>query len=496
MLCGRGLARPRPVDGLFTSVHQTKSSFFLDMMSDNALDKDTIAAVATPMGMAGIGIVRLSGPRSREIAEKIFVAQNPVEDFQRHRLYLGHLIDPSSEKPIDEVLLAYMKAPNSYTREDIIEINAHSGYQVLSRILQIVIDQGARLARPGEFTFRAFMNGRIDLTQAEAIVDLINAKSERGLELASHQIKGGFKKAIEALRQKAVEIISHTEVAIDFPEEETEILSREKAGNWIEKDLIGPIEKIMTAHAQRRIWIEGINTVIIGRVNAGKSSLLNRLLNEQRAIVTPVPGTTRDVIESNLNIEGIPLKLIDTAGFREVADEVEKIGLKLAEEKLNEADLILAVIDRSRPLNQDDRDIAARLRQKRSLVILNKIDLPSKLDEKELEPELLGIPIVRISALTGEGIDDLRLAIQHLVTDDGDLDTTYSQLAPNMRHQKALETGNEFFKKAAENVREGLPLEIIALDLGSGLAALGKIIGETTHEEIFDKIFSEFCLGK
>jgi tRNA modification GTPase len=461
----------------------------------NEEHKDTIAAVATPIGQAGIGIVRLSGPRAEEIAEKIFRPKGPSKPLQSHHLYLGDLIDPASEQMIDEVLLSFMKAPHSYTREDVVEINAHSGYLLLSTILQIVLSEGARLAKPGEFTFRAFINGRIDLTQAEAIVDLINSKSERGLQLASEQIRGELGTKIEGLRKKVVEILAHTEVAIDFPEEEYGDISREEVAQWVERDLVKPIEDIMAAHAQRKIWVDGINTVIVGRVNAGKSSLLNRLLNEPRAIVTPIPGTTRDIIESTIHIEGIPIRLMDTAGFRKVKGEVEKIGIHLTKEKLASADLSLIVIDQSRSLNQDDMDIIAKAEKSKSLILLNKVDLESRISETELDGVLDGMRVVRISALTGEGIDGLRKAIRdHVIT--ADVDSTSSHLAPNLRHRTALMEAFKYFRTASGNMREDLPLEVIALDLNSGLEALGEIIGETTHDEIIEKIFSEFCLGK
>ena len=465
------------------------------VMSDDHLDKDTIAAVATPIGQAGIGIVRMSGPHARQIAEKIFKPKRPVKRLRAHRLYLGYLIDPLSGEMIDEVLLSFMKAPHSYTREDVVEINSHSGYLLLSMILQIVLNEGARLAKPGEFTFRAFINGRIDLTQAEAIVDLINSKSERGLQLASQQIKGKFGTEIERLRQKVVEILAHTEVAIDFPEEEYGTISREEVAQWVLRDLIEPIEKIMAAHAQRKIWMDGINTVIVGRVNVGKSSLLNRLLDEQRAIVTPIPGTTRDIIESTIHIEGIPIRLMDTAGFRKVKGEVERIGISLTKEKLASADLSLIVLDRSRPLNQDDLNILAEAERNKSLILLNKIDLAPRMSQEDLGMALNGKPVVRISALTGEGIDDLRRVIRDHVMAGG-VDTTSSHLAPNLRHRTALMEASRHFKNAFHNMREGLPLEVIAVDLNSGLEALGEIIGETTSEEIIERIFSEFCLGK
>jgi tRNA modification GTPase len=456
-------------------------------------EEDTIAAIATPIGQAGIGIVRVSGPLAGEIAENLFEPKSPVQGgLQSHRLYLGQICDPSSGAMIDEVLLSFMKAPHSYTREDVVEINSHSGYMLLSRILQVVLDQGARLARPGEFTLRAFLNGRIDLTQAEAVINLINSQSERGLHLASEQLQGSFRKEIQVLRQKVVDILSRAEVAIDFPEEETGILSREEAVNQVQEQVIKPIEALIEAHASKRIWVDGINTAIVGRVNAGKSSILNRLLNEQRAIVTPIPGTTRDIVGSTITIEGLPFRLMDTAGFGEVKDEVERIGIHLAEQKLTEADFLLVVIDQSRPLNQDDLNIVSRSRGKKALIVINKIDLPSKFSHESVTG---GFPVVKISALTGQGLDALRKTIVECVL-DGDIDMTSSNVAPNLRHKQALTDAAQFFKSAARNIKGDAPMEILAVELKSGLDALGEIIGETTSEEVLDSIFSQFCLGK
>jgi len=455
-------------------------------------DDDTIAAIATPIGQAGIGIVRISGPLSAKIAEKIFTPKNPAKCLQSHRLYLGHLHDPSTRTLIDEVLVSYMKAPHSYTREDVIEINSHSGHLLLSVILQVVLAQGARLARPGEFTLRAFLNGRIDLTQAEAVTNLINSQSEKGLLLASQQIQGTFRQEIETLRQKVVSILAQVEVAIDFPEEETGILPRQGAVDQIQGQVIKPIEGLIEAHANKRIWVDGVNTVIVGRVNAGKSSLLNRLLNEQRAIVTPIAGTTRDVIVSTITIGGVPLRLMDTAGFGKVKDEVERIGVHLAKQKLGEADFLLVVIDQSRPLNQDDLDIIVKSRGKKAIVVINKIDLPSNLNN---EAPFSEFPVVRISALTGQGLDDLRKTIVECIL-EGDIDLTSSNVGPNLRHKQALLDAAGFFKNAARNLQEDAPMELIAVELKSGLDSLGEIIGETTSEEILDSIFSQFCLGK
>jgi tRNA modification GTPase len=456
---------------------------------------DTIAAIATPVGQAGIGIIRISGPRSHEVAKKLFRAKKPVKVFQTHHLYLGKLLDPATGHMIDEVLLSFMKAPHSYTREDIVEINSHSGYLLLSRILRLILDQGVRLAKPGEFTLRAFLNGRIDLTQAEAVIDLINCQSEKGLHLASQQIRGFFRDEIETLRQKAVEILARAEAAIDFPDEDDTIFAREDAERQIDEGLLKPLHRLIQNHSRKRMWVDGINTVIVGRVNAGKSSLLNRLLNEKRAIVTPFPGTTRDIIESTITIEGLPLRLMDTAGFREVKDEVERIGVHLTEQKLAEADFLLVVIDRSRPLNQDDLNIIAQSRRKKALIVINKIDLPDRLETETGNDVFFPLPVVKISALTGQGLEDLRKAVAACLL-EGDIDMTTSHASTNLRHRQALKDAARFFKTACRSVQDNAPMEIVALELKSGLDALGEIIGTTATEDILDSIFSQFCLGK
>jgi len=456
---------------------------------------DTITAIATPPGRAGIGIVRISGPKALTIAKEIFRPKQPESVFHTHRLYLGHLVTPDSGAVIDEVLLSYMKAPHTYTREDVVEINSHSGYLLLSKILQLVMERGARLARPGEFTFRAFMNGRIDLTQAEAIVDIVNSQSERGLQLIAEQIKGTLRRKVEQLRDEAVEILAHAEVAIDFPEEDHEIFSRKEGALRIREKLVEPLRALIVDHKSRHIWVDGINTVIIGRVNVGKSSLLNRLLNEQRAIVTPVPGTTRDVIESTLDIEGIPLRLVDTAGLRQGKDQVERIGVHLTRQKMQSADLILLVIDQSEHLEQEDREILDQCRGRKALIVVNKTDLPGKLSPREKELLSSGFLTISISALTGRGLDQLKQAIVHFVLEDGP-DFNGSHIAPNLRHRKALEEALACFQRAADVLAESRPMELPALELRSGIDALGQIIGETTPEDVLESIFSQFCLGK
>lgn len=463
-------------------------------MLPNASDEDTIAAVATPVGQAGIGIVRMSGPGSRKILDRIFRPRNPVNDMESHRLYLGHLMDPALGAPIDEVLVSYMAAPHSYTREDVVEINSHSGHLLLGQILKILVHEGARPAKPGEFTFRAFMNGRVDLTQAEAVMDLINAQSARGLQLASNQICGRLHSEIERLRQHAVDILAQLEVAIDFPEEEYGRLHREETALRVQMDLIDPVSRILSGHEERKVWMEGVKTVIAGRVNAGKSSLLNRLLNEERAMVTPIPGTTRDTIESTIHLQGLPLHLMDTAGFRKGRGTLEKIGIHRAKQKMEESDLVLLVIDQSRPLHQDDLDLLARVQSKRVVVVLNKIDLRARVNEEALETLASGLHRVRISALKGEGIEELRKAIVDVITSG--IDTADLGVAPSLRHKEALERTSGHFQAGVSNLREGLPFEIVAADLQQGLEALGEIVGETANEEVLDRIFSRFCIGK
>jgi tRNA modification GTPase len=461
-----------------------------------SLDEDTIAAIATPTGQAGIGIIRISGPNAYSIAEKIFRAKRPHNAFKSHSLYLGNLYVPSSGEIIDEVLISFMKSPHTYTKEDIVEINSHSGYLLLSKILQIILDQGARLAKPGEFTFRAFMNGRIDLTQAEAIIDIINSKSEKGLALAAQQNKGQLRDKIEKLRAVLIDILGHFEVEMDYPDEDIGNIANGNTAHNIEKLLISPIEALIKDHARKTFWIDGVNTVIVGRVNAGKSSLLNRLLNEQRAIVTPYPGTTRDVIESTININGLPLLLMDTAGLRRSyeKDEAEKIGVSMTQKKISEADLLLIVIDRSQPLNLEDHKIIDQSRGKKALIVINKCDLPAHSDLMAEINSFAGLQMVKISALTGEGLEHLRESIVNCILEDGTDTTPHSY--SNMRYRKSLMDSIHFLRNSVECIRNKKPVEITAFELKSALDALGEIIGETTPEDVLDSIFSRFCLGK
>ncbi len=460
----------------------------------NYSPNDTIAAIVTPPGRAGIGIVRISGPLAHSIGKALFRPKKNRNAFQSHLLYLGNLVEPTTGRPVDEVLLAFMHAPHTYTREDIVEIHSHSGFALLRSILRMVLEQGARAAEPGEFTLRAFVNGRIDLTQAEAVMDLINAGSEKGLFLASRHLSGLLRDQVEQIRTEARNVLAGLEAAIDFPDEvpETDSAYTDRSDAVINR-LIKPVERLIRSGANR-IWMEGVHTVIAGRVNAGKSSLLNRLLNEERAIVAPFPGTTRDFIEACVEIAGIPFHLVDTAGFRDGADEVEDLGIRLSEKKLSEADLLLIVIDWSRPLSLEDRNTLRMATGMPAILVLNKTDLPGNPREASDLKELPPLPRVSISALTGEGIEDLKKTMGDAVL-RGDQETSET-VGPNLRQQQALKQALEFFQASLRGVREETPLEIIALEMKSGLDCLGEIIGETTNEDILETIFSRFCLGK
>jgi tRNA modification GTPase len=459
------------------------------------LQEDTIAAIATPAGAGGIGIIRLSGGRSIEIAQKIFRSRTGSCGFESHRLYLGHICEPEGGNVIDQALVSCMRAPHSYTREDVVEINSHSGFFLLAKILQTVLDQGARLARPGEFTYRAFLNGRIDLTQAEAVVDLINAKSDRGIQIAACQVQGAFRRQIDGLRERVMDTLSHVEVAIDYPEEETDILSREALSEQLIQGAVQDLRALTEGVARRGLWVDGVRVVIAGAVNVGKSSLLNRLIEKNRSIVTAVPGTTRDVIESSVVIKGLPVLLMDTAGIRQTKEEIETAGIRLTHESLDSADLVLAVFDRSRPLNENDMTVIHRAHEKNALLVLNKADLPSNFRTPADPDPFAHLPVVAVSALTGEGIDRLREANLEGAR-KGVEDTTVSLGASSVRHRKALDACRDHLLSAADHLMENSPMEIVAVELRQGLGCLGEIVGETTNEDVLERVFSRFCIGK
>lgn len=464
-------------------------------MTDDLAAADTIAALSTPPGQAGIGIIRISGPSALDVARRVFRARRPDREWRSHRLHLGTVVDPATGADVDEVLLSVMKAPLSYTREDVVEINSHSGYALLERILNVVLDAGARQAQPGEFTLRAFLNGRIDLTQAEAVMDLIRARSERGIELASRQLQGGLKARIEAVREALVGLLAQIEVAIDYPDEGYGPASGETAAARVHGELLAPLEELRAAHARGRVWVDGARVAIVGRVNVGKSSVLNRLVGTDRAIVTAEPGTTRDVIEQAVQIDGLPVRLLDTAGYRKARGAVEEIGIRLAEQCIENADLALWVVDRSRELDADDRRILERCGETPTLAVANKIDLPRRLEEAAIRDLCGETPIIPVSALSGEGVEELARAIRKAVL-AGERNEVSSALAPNARQKRILDQACRHALRAAENLRHESPLEIVALDLQDALSALDEITGTHAPGEVLDRIFSEFCLGK
>jgi len=457
--------------------------------------EETIAAIATPIGVGGIGIIKISGNNAENIVRKIFRSKQPIKSFDSFRLCLGYIIDPKSKLPLDEVLLSIMRAPFSYTREDVVEINSHSGHTVLSNILQIILQAGARLAKPGEFTLRAFLNGRIDLTQAEAIIDLINAKSDMSVRLAASQLAGGLGTRTEQIRGALIEILARIEASIDFPDEESTVITRSDIAGQINRKILKPIKGLIRAYSQRKIWHEGVSVAIVGRVNVGKSSILNRFLQEDRAIVTPIPGTTRDILEGMVNIEGLPLRLIDTAGIRKVRGKVEKKGVDLTRTQLTLADFTLLVIDRSRPLNQHDLNLLSEVDKKTAVVVINKIDLPARLSEKRINSTFKHLPKISVSALTGEGFENLNKAVFTKVMDKK-IGVSPTSIVPNLRHKTALNKAATFSENASTNIMNGFPLETVAADLSWSKDALDEITGNKISEEILDNIFSRFCLGK
>jgi tRNA modification GTPase len=455
---------------------------------------DTIAAIATPVGMGGIGIIRLSGPRSVEIATHLFRPHHAPPPFKSHYLYYGEIVDPHTGDVIDEALLSFMAKPQSYTREDVVELNCHGGYLVLREALSLVVKAGARLAEPGEFTKRAFLNGRLDLAQAEAVVDLIESRSTTHLRHASSQLQGMLSQEINTLQKALIEICSSLEASIEFPEEDLEPASPAQLITSIDH-LISQIKKLLHTYAEGKLYREGVSTIIAGKPNAGKSSLFNVLLGEERTIVTPVPGTTRDFIEEVITVNSIPLTIMDTAGLRDPEDAIEEEGVRKTKDKLDQADLILLVIDGS--VDQDDRvaELVPDAKMSKIVVICNKVDLPRKVSLDELQRCFPGSRIVATSALYKRGIEELKETIASLITTNSPSSPAQTVIT-NLRHKVALEKTMEALKEAQEGLHKNIPPEFTAADLQSALHCLGEITGQTSGEEVLDQIFSRFCIGK
>ena len=455
---------------------------------------DTIAAIATAPGEGGIGIIRISGPKSLEVAEDIFFSMSgkKISEYPARTLIFGNIKD--GDKKIDEVLVAYMKGPNSYTAEDVVEINCHGGFISVKRILELVLSKDVRLAEAGEFTKRAFLNGRIDLSQAEAVIDVINAKTDKAHEVAENQLNGSLSNRIREFRDKVTELLAQVEVAIDYPEEDIEFIAYttlEEKTRELNKD----IKKLYETSESGKIFREGLKTVIVGKPNVGKSSLLNSILGENRAIVTDIPGTTRDVIEEFVNIKGIPLKIVDTAGIRETDDVVEKIGVEKSMASFDTADLIIMVVDSSSELSEEDREILEKVQGKETILLLNKTDLPQVIDEEEVKKYVNEENIIKISALHNEGIEDVHDRIEAMVY-KGDIKSSSNVIITNSRHKDALYRAMKSAEDAMRAIEDRMPLDFVEVDLKNIWDYLGYINGDTVSEDLLDNIFHNFCIGK
>ena len=451
---------------------------------------DTIAAISTPLGEGAIGIVRLSGTDSFAIAQRIFKGKD-LASVASHTLNYGHIVDPDKNEILDEVMVGAMRSPKTFTREDIIEINTHGGIAVTNEILQLVIREGARLAEPGEFTKRAFLNGRVDLTQAEAVMDIIRAKTDKAMNIAVKQLDGSLSDLINNTRQEILNTLAQVEVNIDYPEyddveEATTEIIREKTSEFE-----ALLTNLLKTARRGKILREGISTAIIGRPNVGKSSLLNNLLREEKAIVTDIEGTTRDVIEEYVNINGVPLKLVDTAGIRETEDIVEQIGVERSKKALKEADLVLLVLNASEALTDQDRQLLEISQDSNRIILLNKVDLPEKIEIDQL-PE----SHIKISVLKNQNIDQIEDRINALFFENAGLVEQDATYLSNARHISLIEKAVESLQAVNEGLALGMPVDLLQVDLTRTWEILGEITGDAAPDELITQLFSQFCLGK
>ncbi|WP_280115826.1 tRNA uridine-5-carboxymethylaminomethyl(34) synthesis GTPase MnmE [Dolosigranulum pigrum] len=460
------------------------------------MDFDTIAAISTPPGEGGIGIVRISGDEAIEIADKLYsMGKKSLADQDTHTIHYGKVVNPKTGDIVDEVMVSVMRAPKTYTREDVVEINSHGGILAVNKVLQVVLNNGARLAEPGEFTKRAFLNGRIDLSQAEAVMDMIRAKTDRAMHVAVDQLDGQMARLIRDLRQKILDTLAQVEVNIDYPEyddveEMTSQLLEDKA-----REVKADIQKLLETAQQGKILREGLATAIIGRPNVGKSSLLNTLLRQDKAIVTDVAGTTRDVIEEYVNVKGVPLKLIDTAGIRETDDEVEKIGVDRSRQAIQQADLILLVFNQSEKLTAEDEALIEATKGQNRIILLNKTDLDQQLNVDKLSQLIANDPIVSTSMMTQAGMDELQDKIAELFFSGqtGERDATY---VSNTRHIALLEEAEDALSEVLNGIALDMPVDLVQIDMRRAWDLLGEITGDSVQDELITKLFSQFCLGK
>ncbi|HEI6495332.1 TPA: tRNA uridine-5-carboxymethylaminomethyl(34) synthesis GTPase MnmE [Staphylococcus aureus] len=459
------------------------------------MDLDTITSISTPMGEGAIGIVRLSGPQAVEIADKLYKGKHLLNDVPSHTINYGHIIDPESKEVIEEVMVSVLRAPKTFTREDIIEINCHGGILTINRVLELTMTYGARMAEPGEFTKRAFLNGRIDLSQAEAVMDFIRSKTDRASKVAMNQIEGRLSDLIKKQRQSILEILAQVEVNIDYPEYDdvedatTEFLLEQS------KEIKQEINRLLDTGAQGKIMREGLSTVIVGKPNVGKSSMLNNLIQDNKAIVTEVAGTTRDVLEEYVNVRGVPLRLVDTAGIRETEDIVEKIGVERSRKALSQADLILFVLNNNEALTQEDYTLYEVVKNEDVIVIVNKMDLEQNIDINEVKDMIGDTPLIQTSMLKQEGIDELEIQIRDLFF-DGEVQNQDMTYVSNSRHISLLKQARQTIQDAIDAAESGVPMDMVQIDLTRTWEILGEIIGETASDELIDQLFSQFCLGK
>ncbi|WP_028988433.1 tRNA uridine-5-carboxymethylaminomethyl(34) synthesis GTPase MnmE [Thermicanus aegyptius] len=455
---------------------------------------DTIAAISTPIGEGGIAIVRVSGDEAISIVDKVFLGKKLLREVKSHTIHYGKIKSPKDGEIIDEALVTVMRAPHTFTREDVVEVNVHGGIVSVTRVLDSILEAGARMAEPGEFTKRAFLNGRIDLTQAEAVIDLIRSKSDKAARASLSQLEGSLSQEIRKARQILIELMAHIEVTIDYPEHDVEEVTYAQIENKL-KEALDVIKHLEERGREGKILREGVETAIIGKPNVGKSSLLNALTRQAKAIVTDIPGTTRDVVEEYVNVRGIPLKLMDTAGIRKTEDVVEKIGVEKSKEIIRRAELILMMVNQGEPLEEIDYDLFAMVKGKNVILLLNKADLPERVRIEEIRNYFPKEPIVKLSILRGEGLEELEKAIANLFFKGG-ISRNDETFMLNSRHLHLIRTGRKALEDALHSSRERLPYDMIEIDLKRGWSTLGEIIGETAGEEIISQIFSQFCLGK
>lgn len=459
------------------------------------MDFDTITSISTPMGEGAIGIVRLSGPQAIEIGDILYKGKKKLSEVETHTINYGHIIDPETNETVEEVMVSVLRAPKTFTREDIIEINCHGGILTINRILELTMTYGARMAEPGEYTKRAFLNGRIDLSQAEAVMDFIRSKTDRASKIAMNQIEGRLSDLIKKQRQSILEILAQVEVNIDYPEYDdvedatTDFLLEQS------KRIKEEINRLLETGAQGKIMREGLSTVIVGRPNVGKSSMLNNLIQDNKAIVTEVAGTTRDVLEEYVNVRGVPLRLVDTAGIRDTEDIVEKIGVERSRKALSEADLILFVLNNNEPLTEDDQTLFEVIKNEDVIVIINKTDLEQRLDVSELREMIGDMPLIQTSMLKQEGIDELEIQIKDLFF-GGEVQNQDMTYVSNSRHISLLKQARQSIQDAIDAAESGIPMDMVQIDLTRTWEILGEIIGESASDELIDQLFSQFCLGK